>query len=127
MALKLMKLLVTALTTTNAVPVNTRFYYDTIADTAGGATLTIDAADFLQDDGSSVETLPNLSENNSYFNVYINGVLQMNGISTYTPGATSVGSLKVAVPVGGDAIPTGTPVVLEVINFTPASNTAVTT
>jgi hypothetical protein len=127
MALKLMKLLVTASTTTNAVPTNTRFFYDTTAGTAAGATLTIDAADFLQDDGTAVTALPALSANNSYFNVYINGVLQMDDISTYTPGATTVGSLAIAVPAGGDSIPVDTPIVLEVVNYAPSSTTTVTT
>jgi hypothetical protein len=127
MALQLMKLFVSASTTTETVPTDTRFFYTTTAPTAAGATLTIDAASFLQDDGSSVVTLPSLAVNNSYFNVYINGVLQMEGISTYTPGATGVGSLAVAVPAGGSGIPTGTPVVVEVLNYTPSSTTAVTT
>ncbi len=61
------------------------------------------------------------------YNVYINGVLQMKGISTYTPGITAVGSLAIAVPAGGDPIPADTPVVLEVVNFASASTTTVTT
>lgn len=127
MALKLMKLLVTASTSTNAVPTNTRFFNTTTSQTAAGTTLTIDAADFFDDAGAAVTTLPTLATNNSYFNVYINGVLQMEGISTYTPGATGVGSLAIAVPAGGDSIPTNTPVVLEVVNYAPASTTTVTT
>jgi hypothetical protein len=34
--------------------------------------------------------------------VYINGVLQMEGNSTYTPDATGVGSLAFSLPAGGD-------------------------
>lgn len=127
MALQLMKLFVSASTSTDAAPTDTRFFYSTTAPTAAGATLTIDAASFLQDDGSSVVSLPSLTANNSYFNVFINGVLQMEGISTYTPGATGVGSLAVAVPAGGSGIPTSTPVVLEVLNYAPSSSTTVTT
>ncbi len=127
MALQLMKLLVTATTTTEADPADTRFFYTTTAPIAAGATLTIDAADFLQDDGTALVSLPVLELNNSYFNVFVNAVLQMEGISTYTDGATGVGSLAIAVPAGGSGIPTGTPVVLEVVNFTPDSNTTVTT
>lgn len=127
MALQLMKLLVTASTSVNTVPTNTRFFYVTVGEAAAGATLTIDAADFFQDNGSAVVSLPGLATDNSYYNVYINGVLQMAGNSTYTPGATTVGKLDFSVPAGGDPIPTGTPVVVEVLNFVPVSSTTVTT
>lgn len=122
-----MKLLVTATTTTNAVPTPEKFFYVTTAETAAGATLTIDAAAFFLDDGLAATTLPALATNNSYFNVYINGVLQMEGNSTYTPGATTVGSLEFDVPAGGDPIQQNSPVVLEVVNYAPTSNTTVET
>jgi hypothetical protein len=127
LALQLMKLLVTASTTTNVVPNPEKFFYVTTAPTAAGSVLTIDAASFFQDNGTAVTALPSLASNNSYFNVYINGVLQMEGNSTYTPGATGVGSLAFSVPAGGDPILQGTPVVLEVVNYAPTSNTTVTT
>lgn len=125
MALQLMKLVVTASTTTNVVPQDQRFFYVTTAETAPGSTLTIDAASFFQDDGSAVTELPALAANNSYYNVYVNGVLQMGGLSTYTPGATTVGSLTINVPAGGDPILTDTPIVLEVVNYSPQSTTVV--
>lgn len=127
MALQLMKLLISATTTTEVTPSATKFFNVTSGETAAGATLSIDAADFFQDDGTAVTTLPTLSSNNSYFNVYINGVLQMEGISTYTPGATGVGSLDIDVPAGGDPILSGTGIVLEVINYSPTSSTTVST
>jgi hypothetical protein len=127
MALQLMKLLVTASTTTNVVPNPEKFFHVTTAQTAAGSTLTIDAASFFQDNGTAVTALPSLATNNSYFNVYINGVLQMEGNSTYTPGATGVGSLAFAVPAGGDPVLQDTPVVLEVVNYAPSSTTTVTT
>ncbi|AXI39507.1 hypothetical protein CX649_07600 [Bacillaceae bacterium ZC4] len=125
MPLQLMKLVVTASTTTNVVPQDQRFFYVTTAETAPGSTLTIDAADFFQDDGSAVTELPALAANNSYYNVYVNGVLQMGGLSTYTPGATTVGSLSINVPAGGDSILADTPIVLEVVNYSPQSTTVV--
>ena len=125
MALQLMKLVVTASTTTNVVPQDQRFFYVTTAETAPGSTLTIDAASFFQDDGSAVTELPALAANNSYYNVYVNGVLQMGGLSTYTPGATTVGSLSINVPAGGDSILADTPIVLEVVNYSPQSTTVV--
>ncbi|OPA08191.1 DUF4183 domain-containing protein [Bacillus cereus] len=127
MALQLMKIAATGSTVTMTDPDDSRFFYVTTAPTTAGNTLTIDAASFFQDDGTAVTTLPTLATNNSYFNVYVNGVLQMEGISTYTPGATGVGSLAIAVPVGAGTILTSTPVVLEIVQFTPTSNTTVVT
>ncbi|WP_270180842.1 DUF4183 domain-containing protein [Alkalihalobacillus sp. CinArs1] len=127
MALQLMKLLISASTSTEITPTASKFFNVTSAETAAGATLSIDAASFFQDDGTAVTTLPTLATNNSYFNVYINGVLQMEGISTYTPGATAVGSLDIAVPAGGDPILSGTSVVLEIVNYAPSSSTTVAT
>lgn len=127
MALQLMKLLVTATTTTETVPSPQKFFYVTTGETAAGATLTIDTADFFDDAGAAATELPALATNNSMFNVYINGVLQMQGISTYTPGATTVGSLVINVPAGGDPILANSPIVLEVVNFAPSSTTTVTT
>ncbi|WP_347552962.1 DUF4183 domain-containing protein (plasmid) [Pseudalkalibacillus hwajinpoensis] len=127
MALQLMKLLVTATSTIETGPTPAKFFYVTTGETAAGATLSIDTADFFDDAGAAASNLPVLATSNSYFNVNVNGVLQMEGISTYTPGATTVGSLAIEVPAGGDSIPTGSPVVLEVINFSPTSTTTVTT
>jgi len=123
----LMKLLVNVVTTTTVVPEAVKFFYVADATTAGGATLTIDAADFFDDLGAAVTTLPPLNPDNGYFSVYVNGVLQMQDISTYTPGATGVGSLAIAVPAGTDSILEDTPVVLEIVNFTPDSSSVVET
>ncbi len=123
MALQLMKILVDATAPIETHPTSSRFFYITTLTTTGGATLDIDATSFLDDTGAAVTSLPTLPTNNSYFNVFINGVLQMNGISTYTPGATGVGSLEIAVPVDGSIL-TGTPIVLEIVSF--ASTSAIT-
>ncbi|MGO4886878.1 DUF4183 domain-containing protein [Anaerobacillus sp. MEB173] len=127
MALQLMKLLVTASTTTSVDPTPEKFFHVTTGETAAGSTLSIDTADFFDDAGLVANDLPALATNNSYFNVFINGVLQMEGISTYTPGATTVGSLAIDVPAGGDPILAGSPIVLEVINYSPTSTTDVAT
>ncbi|PHG57685.1 DUF4183 domain-containing protein [Bacillus toyonensis] len=127
MALQLMKLAITAATSTNIDPESLRFFYVSIAPTTAGNTLTIDAADFFQDDGTSATTLPPLPTDNSYVNVFVNGVLQMGDISVYTPGATGIGSLAITVPVGADDLITGTPIVLEIVQFTPSATTTVTT
>lgn len=127
MAVQLMKLKVNVATSTATTPADTRFFYVTTGETAAGATLTIDAAAFSDDTGTAVVTLPTLANNNSYFNVYLNGVLQMEGISTYTPGATGVGKLEVAVPAGGQPILADTAVVVEVMNYTPTTTNTITT
>jgi len=127
MPLQLMKLYVGVTTTTDVTPANTKFFYVTIAETAAGDTLTIDAASFFDDTGDAVTELPALAAGNSYFQVYVNGVLQMQDLLAYTPGATGVGSLEVDVPAGGPSIPADTPVVLEIDAFTPTSTSTVVT
>lgn len=122
-----MKIVVAASTTINTDPTPEKFFFVTNSETAAGTSLTIDAASFFQDDGNAATELPALATNNSYFNVYINGVLQMEGNSTYTPGATGVGSLVFSLPAGGDPILQSTSVVLEVVNFSPTANTTVST
>lgn len=127
MALQLMKIVVNVDGEISTSPSNTKFYYVTTAETAAGATLTIDAADFFDDTGEVVATLPELSTDNSYYSVYINGSPQMLGITAYTPGASGVGSLAITLPADSDPILVGTPVVLEIVNFTPNMSTTVNT
>lgn len=117
MALQLMKIAISGTLDTDINPDSAKFFYITEADTPAGSTLSIDAASFLGDDGEEVTTLPELAEDNSYFTVEINGVEQMQGISTYTPGATGTGSLDIAVPPGGGSIPANQTVILHVVNF----------
>jgi len=127
MALQLMKLLVVATTTTTVVPESTKFFYVTTADTAAGSSLTIAVDDFFTDSGDPATTLPSVTDGNSFFVVYVNGVLQMNGLSTYTDGGTGVGQLVIEVPVGDDPILNGSSVVLSIESFAPDSTTDVTT
>lgn len=122
-----MKIQAAAFTQTNIGPTTDKFFYITTDPTIPGTTLTIPAAAFFQDDGSAATALPALTSGNSYFNVYINGVLQMEGNAAYTPGATGVGSLAFSVPEGGERILPGTSVILEVVNFAPASTTVIET
>jgi len=125
-----MKVTVNADTTTDVTPTDTRFFYVTDTETAPGTTLTIDAADFFDDGGAAVTELPELLPDNSYYNVYINGVIQMDGLTTYTPGTTGTGSLEIDVPDeldGGTPILTSSPIVLEILNYTTNSTTEITT
>lgn len=127
MALQLMKLLVSVTTTTEVTPASSKYFYVTTAETAAGDTLTIDAASFFDDTGAAVTELPALAAGNSYFQVYVNGVLQMQDLLTYTPGITGVGSLAIDVPGGGPSIPADSPVVLDIADFTPTSTSTVVT
>ncbi|TMU85071.1 DUF4183 domain-containing protein [Bacillus sp. BHET2] len=127
MALQLMKIQATASSTISVAPDAAKFFNVTTAETAAGATLTIDAADFFDNTGAAVTTLPALAASNSYVNVFINGALQMDDIYTYTPGATGVGSLAIDVPAGGDSIIQDSSVVLEVINYVPTASTTIET
>ncbi|WP_103623080.1 DUF4183 domain-containing protein, partial [Bacillus thuringiensis] len=106
-----MKLALEATTVVSVDPEATKYFYVATAQTAAGAALTIDAALFFDNAGTAVTALV-AADANSYVNVYVNGVLQMDGISTYTAGATGVGSLVIDVPAGGDPILIGSPVIV---------------
>jgi hypothetical protein len=124
MALEILKIVVTATTTTNAVPTVTRFFRRTLALVVGPATLTINVGDFQTDAGTTATSLPTLPANNSYYNVYINGIMQMGGLTTYTPGGSGVGKLDITVP-SGQTIALSTVIVLEIVSYAPTSSTTV--
>ncbi|MCA0174226.1 DUF4183 domain-containing protein [Bacillus sp. RAR_GA_16] len=126
MPLQIMKIVVDVSSSITTTPTVQRFFYNTTSLLTGPTTLTIDAADFFDDTGAAVTTLPSLSTDNSYFNVYVNGVLQMQDLSTYTPGTTGVGQLAFDIPAAASIL-LNTPVVLEIVNFTPTSTSTVET
>ncbi|KGX94054.1 hypothetical protein N781_00595 [Pontibacillus halophilus JSM 076056 = DSM 19796] len=125
MALQIIKPYTSVSTSVEVTPDSEKFFYRTALLVIAGSTLTIDTDDFTRDDGTTATNLPALATNNSYYNVYINGVLQQEGLSTYTPGGVGVGSLAITLPGGGANILSGTPVNLEVVNFTPSANSVV--
>ncbi|MDU0203065.1 MULTISPECIES: DUF4183 domain-containing protein [Paenibacillus] len=116
MAASLIKLFVTA---TASAPVATGGTVETTVDpavtrysavlTAGMITTdtTIPAASFLDDNGNAITDLP-APPTDGYYNVYVNGVLQVAGLSTLTTA-----SLVLATT----ATTAGAPVVLEVSDF----------
>lgn len=126
MALQIMKLAITSSSTVNTVPTVERFFNTAASTVTGPGTLTIAVEDFFTDTGDAATTLPALATDNSYFDVYINGVLQMEGVSAYTSGGTGVGQLVITVPAGS-TIAQNSPVVLVVTNFAPTANTTITT
>ena len=121
-----MKLAIAAATVTTVSPVSTRYFAIAAADVAGGATLALDTAEFFDDKGSTPAALPSLSPANSTAKLYINGVLQMDGIYTYKPGSSGAGGVVITVPETGSILATS-PIVIEVINYTPISTTDVAT
>ncbi|HWK21453.1 MAG TPA: DUF4183 domain-containing protein [Ureibacillus sp.] len=125
MALQLMKIAVLASAVVEVNPNVQRFFYVTTTATTAGNTLTIDAADFFDDTGNAVTALPELTSNNSSYNLFVNGVLQMEGISTYTSGETGVGSVEIEA-IGG-AIFANTPIIVEVVNYAPDTNITIET
>jgi len=126
MPLRIVKLFVaaSATTTTTTNPTVSRFFHEVAAQVAPGNTLTIAVGDFEDDTGTAATSLPTLATGNSYINVFVNGVLMMNDLITYTSGTT--GSLAIEVPVGSEPIEANTPVVLEVVNFAPTSTSDIT-
>lgn len=122
MGLKIIKLAITSETKIATSPTVSRFFYEVLEPLSQITSLKIDAANFLDDTGRNVHSLPSLNLNNSYFNVYINGVLQMDDNFAYTAGEQGIGNLLISIPEGSD-IPVGTPIVLEVINFNPTLKT----
>ena len=121
-----MKLAIAAATTTTVSPISTKYFSIIAADVPGGTALTIDTAQFFDDAGNTPPALPTLNPDNSTINLFINGVLQMDGIYTYTPGATGAGGIVITVPDTGSIL-VGSPVVLEIVNFTPSGVTDVAT
>ncbi|QCR34291.1 DUF4183 domain-containing protein [Lysinibacillus sp. SGAir0095] len=99
-------------------PEVSRFFYELKKNVGESSMLRINAEDFLDDSGNRIDSLPALNMMNSYFNVYINGILQMDDIFSYTSGGKGIGNLLVSLPEETE-IELGTPIILEVINFEP--------
>lgn len=125
MPLRILKIVADATVTTTTNPVVSRFFHNVETEVTEG-TLTIPVEEFETDSGDAATEFPLLATNNSYINCFINGVLQMDGITTYTPGGAGVGQLEILVGEG-ETILQGTSIVLEVVNFAPDSTVDITT
>lgn len=104
----------TTTTDTDVTPTASRYVATVTAGDVAGGTTTIPAASFSDDSGTVLTTLPTISAN-EYYNVYINGVLQQEGLSTLTSTNLTI-SAEVLV---------GVPIVLEIID-TIATSTSTT-
>lgn len=113
-----MKLAIGGTANVDVTPTVSRFFYVVPDEVVGSDTITIPVAEFWDDLGDDATELPVLAADNSYFQVYINGVLQMEDLSTYTAGGTGTGQLVITVPAGSTVIE-NSPVVLVVTNFAP--------
>lgn len=125
MPLRILKIVAEATVTTTTNPEVTRFFHNVATETTGG-TLAIPVEEFEADNGDPATTLPELTADNSYINCYINGVLQMDGIFTYTPGGTGEGQLEIIVDED-ETIQADTPIVLEIVNYDPDSTVDIVT
>ncbi|QQZ10024.1 DUF4183 domain-containing protein [Heyndrickxia vini] len=120
MALDLVKLFIqvngeiggtaTTTTDTDVTPTSNRYVANVAAGNVTGSTTTIPAASFSDDSGTVLTSLPTVSAN-EYFNVFINGVLQQEGLSTLTTTNLTINA----------AVLVGVPVVLEIVDTTAAS------
>lgn len=75
MALKIVKLAITPKQTISTSPTVARYFHEVPETITEVTTHKINASDFLNDQGEIAQSLPVLNLNNSYFNVYINGIL----------------------------------------------------
>lgn len=126
MPLRILKLAVSASASDMTVtPVVQRFFH-TVPTQVTEGTHIIPVEDFETDAGDAATEFPELATDNSYYNVYINGVMQMGNLTTYVPGGSGTG--QVSIVVGEEeTIEPGTPIVLEVVNFEPDGNIEVIT
>lgn len=121
MGLKIIKPVFTSEAGIIVSPTVTRLFYELEEQVQEKTIVKIDAAKFFDDTGAAVESLPQLNLNNSYLNVYINGILQMEDNFAYTSGEAEIGNLIITVPEGSD-IAKGTPVIVEVVNYDPRTS-----
>ncbi|ALC82017.1 MULTISPECIES: DUF4183 domain-containing protein [Bacillus] len=121
MPLQIMKPAITTDSTVTVVPTVKRFFNEAAETVTGKGNLTIAVEDFWTDTGADATALPALTADNSYYNVYVNGVLQMEDLLDYTPGGSGTGKLVITVPTGS-TIEQHSPVVLVVTYFAPTSD-----
>ncbi len=118
LSLKIIKLAGTPNPKISLHPSITRLFHVVPETVSEISTHRIDTSQFFDDSGEVAKELPQLNMNNSYFNVYINGTLQMDDNFAYTAGEEGIGSLLISISEESDILK-GSPVVLEVINFNP--------
>lgn len=119
MAAQLFKLVINADTTTDTDinPEIERYFYNLREDERTEGTVTIPAAQFLDDENEAVVgALTTASEDNGYYLLFINGVLQQSDLFTVEEDGSEVEITDAST------IEVGTPIILVVNNFAPTSD-----
>lgn len=122
LSLKIIKLSVIPNQSVTTSPMVTRLFHEVPENISEVSSYKIETSGFLDDRGEVVQNLPSLNLNNSYFNVYVNGVLQMDENFAYTAGEDGIGSLLISLTEDSE-IPKETPIIMEIINFHPEITT----
>jgi len=116
----LFKLAITAETATSVLtkPDVKRYFYTFDPQHLDQGTLTIPANAFVDDQGDPVSSITLVTQNNGYYSLFINGVLQQE--SLYTVSANDV------VVTDASTIQNDTPIILVVTNFAPEADSTTT-
>ena len=116
----LFKLAITAETETTVLtkPAVERFFYTLDPQHISDGTLTIPANAFVDDQGNAVDNITLITENNGYYLLFINGVLQQEDLYTVTAENVEIQE--------ADDIPVDSPITLIVTNFDPDANSETT-
>lgn len=101
--------------TTTLNPDTTRYFATLTAGMLGATNTTIPAGSFVNDSDTAITALPALTAND-YFNVYINGVLQQQSLSTLATDSLVLGATT-------PDLSAGTPIQLEIVSFANVSST----
>ncbi|RRJ65523.1 DUF4183 domain-containing protein [Paenibacillus oralis] len=99
--------------TTTVTPTVTRFFATITAAMIGATDTTIPAASFVDDADGTVTALPALT-GSDFFNVYVNGVIQQQSLSTLTTASLVLATVDISV---------GVPVQLEINSFGDVTST----
>ena len=120
MAATLFKLAISAesTTTVSAKPVIENYFYTLNPTHVDEGTLTIPATAFVDDQGDPVTSITLPSTDNGYYLLFINGVLQQEGLYSVTTNNVVVQD--------ADDILENSPIILSVINFAPEADTQTT-
>jgi len=120
MAVKLMKLVMSATTSTTAVPTVYRYFYSASA-AINATSLFIDNSKFFKDDGNEATAIVTQTADNGFYLLFINGELQQSALYTVAASGVTIADTPAFT------IPESAPITLAVTNFAPDSTTTVTT
>ncbi|MDQ0270106.1 DUF4183 domain-containing protein [Cytobacillus purgationiresistens] len=101
---------------TTVNPSVSRYFATITAGMIGATDTTIPAASFVDDADAPVVALPDITTD-SYYNMYVNGVLQQSSVSTLTTADLVIDATN---------IPVGVPILLEVSSFADSTSTMTT-